>query len=394
MSGHHAVLAPSSMDRTVACQAWIQLSQGLPPEPDTEETLEGNAADWVAKQYANGNEVAYGSVIPLPGGFKVDYDMIHGAKMWVKALGYGAVSGVPVVCERIHPTDCWGEPDGWRWDPIEQVLRLPDYKYGFGIVEVFENWQLIPYASGLMDTLGLVDSEVTIEFKIVQPRAHHKDGPVRTWRVTGDKIRHLVTKAYNAAVRAWPPADIDIAPPRATSGPHCLHCPARIHCRTFQATISNVLTLTGAMDRVAMDAAAVGTQLALVQDALELLKAQETSLAAQAENFLRGGENRPPQPVPHFAMESGTSRLQWLESVTADEVLAIGMIANPDKPIDLAKPPGALNSRSGPLVTPTQAIKAGVDAAVINQYASRTPTGMKLARTSTADTRRIFGDNA
>lgn len=391
MSGYHAILAPSSMDRTVECQAWVQLSQGLPPEPDTEETLEGNAADWVAKQYAAGNEVAYGSVIPLPGGFKVDHDMIHGAKMWANVLGYGAVSGVPVMCERIHPTDCWGEPDGWRHDAIDQVVRVPDYKYGFGIVEVFENWQLISYGSGLIDTLGLIDTEVMLEFIIVQPRAHHKDGPVRKWRVRGDKIRGLVNRAHDAAIHAWPPPEYKgvIAEPVAKTGPHCIHCPARLVCRTYQANISNVLTLTGAMDKVAMDPAAVGTQLALVQDALELLKAQETALAAQAENFIRGG-----QRVPNFGMESGQSRLQWLESVTADEVLAIGKLVNPDKPVDLAKPAGALNSRSGPVVTPTQAIKAGVDAAVINQYASRTPTAMKLARLSTAETRRIFGDNA
>jgi hypothetical protein len=398
VSGHHAIIAPSSMDRTVACQAWIQLSQGLPPEPDTEDTLEGNAADWVAKQYANGNEVPYGSVIPLPGGFKVDHDMIHGAKMWTNALGYGAISGVPVVCERIHPTDCWGEPDGWRWDAIDGVLRLPDYKYGFGTVEVFENWQLIPYASGLIDTLGLVDTEVMIEFKIVQPRAHHKDGPVRTWRVRGDKIRALVNQARDAAIHAWPPPEYKgvIAEPVAKTGPHCLHCPARIHCRTFQAAVSNVLTLTGAMDRVAMDAAAVGTQLVLVQDAIEILKAQETSLTAQAESFIRGAPDRLPQMVPNFAMESGQSRLLWLESVTADEILSLGAwgVAEGKAAIDLKRHPKNMNSNNGPVVTPTQAIKAGVDAAVISQYASRTPTSMKLARTSTAETRRIFGDNS
>lgn len=385
MSGHHALIAPSSMDRTVACSAWIGLSQGLPPEPETEEAMEGNAADWVAKQWAQGIEWHHGAPIPLPGDFKVDYDMIHGAKMWTKTLGYGAVSGVPVICERIHPTDCWGEPDGWRWDAIEGVLRLPDYKYGFEIVDVFENWQLIPYAVGLIDTLGLKDTEVTIEFIIVQPRAHHLDGPVRRWKVRADKIRHLVTKAHHAAIRAVPPPNLEIAPPLAVTGPHCVHCPARLHCKSFQMGISTVLSTTRSATRVAMDHIAVGTQLALVQDAIKMLKAQETALEAQAESYIRSGKH-----VPNFVMEPGTSRLGWLPNVTAEEII---LLAHNVAAIDARKPPGALNSRSGPIVTPTQLIKAGVDAAVISQYADRPKGAMKLARESSSTIRRIFGDD-
>lgn len=384
MSGHHAQISPSSLALTVACSAWIGLAKGLPPEPDTEESLEGNAADWVAKQYAAGNEVAYGTPVPLPGGFKVDYDMIHGARMWVKTLGYGAVSGVPVMCSRIHPTDCWGEPDGWRWDAIEGILRMPDYKYGFDIVEVYECWQLIAYASGLIDTLGLKDTDVTIEFIIVQPRAHHKDGPIRKWLVRADKIRHLITRAYNAAIHAVPPADIDIAPAPAKSGPHCVHCPARVHCRTFQATVSNVLSLTSASDRVAMDEAAVGAQLTLVQEALGILEAQQTALRTQAEAYLRAGKR-----VMGWVMEPVGGRLEWLPTTTGDEIIALGDLMA----CNLRKAPGELNSRSGPIVTPTQAIKAGIDEAVISHYASRPKGALRLARESTATTRRIFGDN-
>ncbi len=384
MSGHHAIIAPSSMDRTVACNAWIQLSQGLPPEPETEAAMEGNAADWVAKEYAQGREVPHGTAIPLPGNFTVDYDMIHGAKMWVAALGYGAVSGVPVICERIHPSDCWGEPDGWRWDAIEGVLRVPDYKYGFELVEVFENWQLITYAAGLLSTLGLVDSDVIIEFKIVQPRAHHKDGPIRTWRVRGDRIRGLINIAHSAAVRAWPPESNRgiTPPPEAKTGRHCVHCPARLDCATYQQAASTALVVAGIGTKAAMGPAAVGVQLLLVQEALALLTAQESALEAQAESYLRSGKR-----VPGYCMEPTASALKWNDDVTGPEVIAMGDTLGKD----LRKPPGALNSRSGPVVTPTQAKKSGIDEAVIGQYASRPPGAMKLARENGAEARRVFG---
>src|ERR1700743_3366356 len=102
MSGTHAPIAPSKLALTIRCQAWVKLAEGLPPEPDGPDAILGNAADWVAKQYAAGNEIPYGTAIPLPGNHTVDYDMIHGAKLWRDVVGYGAVSGVPVICERIH----------------------------------------------------------------------------------------------------------------------------------------------------------------------------------------------------------------------------------------------------------------------------------------------------
>lgn len=387
MAGNHAIIAPSALELTVACQAWVQLARGLPPEPDTEESMEGNAADWVAKQYANGHEVAYGSPIPLPGDFKVDYDMIHGARMWADVLGYGSVSGVPVVCERIHPNDCWGEPDGWRYDPIAQRLRLPDYKYGFGIVDPFENWQLIAYAAGLLDTLGLDDTETILEFIIVQPRAHHKDGPVRRWVVRADHIRALVNRAYDAAIRAWPsymPEFPPIVPPEATTGAHCLHCPARGVCETYQHSTGKVVEYIGRSQHVALDPAAVGVELAILQDAAELIKGRITALEAQAEAHLRAGKR-----VPNFWMEPTGARLEWLANVTEAELLEFGKLTQRS----IYKPDPALNSRSSRVVTPTQALKAKIiDAAVIGEYASRSSGGMKLARTTTTETRKAFGD--
>jgi hypothetical protein len=385
MSGHHARIAPSSLALTVACQAWVQLADGLPPEPDTPETLEGNAADWVAKQYAQGNEVAYGSPTPVPG-LSVDYDMIHGARLWAKVLGYGSVTNVPVIIERIHPTECWGEPDGWKYDPIDRVLHMPDYKYGFGVVDVFENWQLIAYAVGLMDTLGLKDFETLIKFTIVQPRAPHASGPVRTWAVRGDNIRALVNKAWAAAVRALPPdyAKGVSEPPEATVGPHCLHCPARLVCETYQKSCTKVVEFVGRSQAVALPPEAAGTELLILELAYEVLEGRISALRTQVDAYLRAGKS-----VPNYFLEPRETRLEWLPDVTEAEALGLG--SSLPKPVNLLKPPAALNSRNSRVVTPTQAIKAGVDATVMSNYASRLSGAMKLARISTTEARRAFG---
>lgn len=393
MSGNHAVIAPSSLDLTVACQAWVRLARGLLPEPPTEPTMEGEAADWVAKQYAAGNEVAYGTPIPLPGDFKVDYDMIHGAKLWADVLGYGAVSGTPVVCERIHPTDCWGEPDGWQYFPIEQLIRLPDYKYGFGVHDVYEHWQLIGYFAGLIETLGLDDGETWVEFVIVQPRAHHKDGPVRRWKVLAANLRGLVNKAHDAAMRAWPPGSLEaehgtipmeaIPVAQATAGTHCVHCPARGVCETYQHANGKIAEFIGRSQHVALDPDAVGVELAILEDCQELIKGRVTSLQAQAEAYLRAGKR-----VPNYGMESVSGRLEWLPNVTEGELVEYGKLTGKS----VYKPEPALNAKNSRVVTPTQAVKAKIiDAAVIDEYAARPSGGMKLARLSDNQAVKAFG---
>src|SRR6202008_2575730 len=129
--------------------------------------------------------------------------------------------------------------------------------------------------------------------------------------------------------------------------------------------------------------AAIGTELAILELGANLLKGRKEALAAQAEALLRAGKR-----VPGWCMEPGQSRLEWNEGVTPDEVLGVGTLLGKD----LKKPPGAMNSRSAPVVTPTQAIKAGIAAAVIGQYASRPSSALKLARESTLEARRAFGD--
>jgi hypothetical protein len=393
MSGHHALIAPSGLELIIACQASLGLSQGLPPEPDTPETLEGNAADWVAKQYARGNEVAYGTPIPLPGDFTVDYDMIHGAKLWANTVGYGAVNDSVVVAERIHPTACWGSPDGWTWNPIEGLLKLPDYKYGFGLVELFWiednghlvfNWQLLGYFAGIMDTLDLDDAHVTVEFGIVQPRAFHPDGPVRTRRVPATYLRTQVNEAFNKAGRAFravEPMPVG-PPPEAETGPHCIHCPARGICQTYQAASSRVVEYTGKMGRIAMQPGDVGVELAILQHAAQFLKGRINALETQAEAYLRAG-----QRVPMFCMESSDGGYKWLEGVTVQELEDMAATCKLTVRNVITDP----HSRKSPVVTPTQAVRAGISEAVVQQYAARLPGTMKLTRESTTAVRKAFG---
>ena len=367
----HATIAPSSMDRTVACPGWIRQASLVPPLPPDEHTLEGEAAHWVALIGAlNPEELPALLGMTAPNGQTITDEMVDGAWLYVEALdGLPGTMEERVDVPRVHPTECWGTPDWYHWKPATKTLKVVDYKFGHLFVEVFENWQLVAYASGIMDKLGLHDTDVILELVIVQPRSYHRDGPVRTWTVSATKLRSMVNDMHHAAHEALTDK------PRTQSGPHCVHCPARASCSTLQQTTGNILDFSGRADPLLQTPDDIGRELRLVTLARERLKARQTGLEAQAEALLRAG-----RAVPFFIMEPGQSRLKWLESVSVGEVEALAQTLTGRS---VLKPPA--------LITPTQALKSkALDAAVMSEYSERPPGAMRLVPDTTAKARKIF----
>jgi hypothetical protein len=382
MSGFHAPIAPSSMALTVACNGWLQMSEGLPPEEEKPEAMEGNAADWVAKQYAKGIEVEYGKPTPIEG-YTVDYDMIHGARLWARTLRYAANSGVPVIISRVHPSACWGEPDGWSYDGIEQTLHVPDYKYGFDRVEVFENWQVMAYAVGLIDTLNLDDQVTKVVLTIVQPRAFHPGGPVRTWVVMADQLRayaNIMSTSAHRALQRNPP-------PEVKAGPHCktLHCPAAkaARCPVLQQAAGSIAEwMREGESALEMPVEALGVEWTILRAAKAVLDARLSGLDTQVEELLRRH-----QRVPGARMESGNSPLKWKPGVTVEDIVGLGNVIGRNLRAVNSDP----NSKKCVVVTPTQAIKAGLDEAMVKLYAEPVPSAMKLVADDGTEARKAFG---
>ena len=367
----HATISPSSIHRTVACPGWIRQAALVPPTPPDDSTLEGDAAHWVALVGAlNPAELSSLVGMTAPNGQTITDEMTDGAALYVDALeGLPGAMEERVAIPRVHPTECWGTPDRFDWSPATKTLRVIDYKFGHLFVEVFENWQLIAYACGIMDKLGLADQDVILHLTIVQPRSYHRDGPIRTWRVSATKLRAMINDMHAAAHEALTDK------PRTQSGPHCVHCPARVSCSTLQQTTGNILDFAGRADPLLQTPEDIGRELRLVTVARERLKARQTGLEAQAEALLRAGRS-----VPFFMLEPGQSRLRWLESVSVAEVEAAAQALTGRS---VLKPPA--------LITPTQAIKAkAFDGTVISQYSERPPGAMKLVADTTAKARKVF----
>ena len=379
MAGAHARIAPSGLALTVACNASVQLQEAAGEQPETDEEAEGTAADLVAQAYAAGNPWPIGHKFTSSGRqWEVDIDMVNGAKLFADTMRAGEGGDLRlhdgVRCSAIHETDCYGTPDGWRYFPQGTgphkipVLRLGEYKYGFRYVEVFECWQLVGYAVGVIERLQLDDQNLVLEFVVVQPRSYTIEGKVRIWRVPATEIRGLVNLAWTAAHAALSPN------PSAQTGHHCIDCRARHLCKTLQATTAEIVDYSERAEARELTPQAVGVELRILDRAMQRLEARRTGLAATAEAVLRAGGQ-----VPFYEMRPGRSVMKWFQTVKPDEIAALGDMLG----VTLRKPLE--------VYTPRQCIDAGISEDVIKNYADRPPGALKLQPTSTTTAAKAFG---
>lgn len=354
MDSPHAILAPSSMARIVQCPWSAMQAYRLPPLPRTPEQIEGDEWHALALAYTQGTAAEHEAATP---------EMHKGAQLWLDTVGMYGVAEMPVRMEGLH-SECWGTPDWRRFDPIDGLLRLWDFKGGFIPVHAEENWQCITYAYGVLDELGFLERlDLPVEIGIVQPR-NYSDDAVSRWPVTVAELHGYWAVVRRACIEAMGPT------PSAHVGPECLYCPVRDRCPTLQGATNGVLRFAGGGDPVNLSPRALGAELVLLEEATELLEARATGLKAQVDQMLRSG-----QSVPGWTLGRGRSSTKWLPSATPDVLQLLGV-------------PGEWWPK-----TPKQAADDGVDPTVISEYAETIPGAIKIKRDDGAEARKLFGGN-
>lgn len=248
MSRGHVELSPSSTHRWWHCAGSVNAERGL-PNPGNEHTQLGTAAHALA-------ELAWKEQKParhyLDTAFAVDDDaggeihivadaeMVEAVQVLLDVYALEADEAdqvwfeVPVPLDALKPP----APMGGRLDFgafKNRWIRVTDYKHGRGVVvEAANNVQGRSYALGLwLKLIAEAGSVVNIEgvaVTIVQPRAFHPDGPVRTELIP---IAEFKAWAKELMVRAA--ATIPADAPR-TPGDHCKFCRAKATCPALRMT--------------------------------------------------------------------------------------------------------------------------------------------------------------
>lgn len=372
MSGH-SVIAPSSLHRIRVCPASVSMQKPYAHLPwgDPEASEEGTCAHWVlATLLVTGVMVPVGAVDPA--GTPVTDEMIEGAEMALEAVDtllakYGATRAdliveQPVQIPRVHP-ECWGTPD-IRFRAPGKVLVVLDYKFGYRYVTEFENDQLMAYAVG--DLTGEQDQEWRVVMGIIQPRAYGSSA-VRTWEANASSLRGHINVLATAAVEALGPE------PRARATPDgCRDCRARHACPTLQQAAQWAMDYASRPQPVDLSPAALSTELRFAERQLGLLEARVEGMKAQALYLARTG-----QALPHHTTGTGRGRKVW--AIPDDQVIALGKAMN----VDLAKAPAA--------VTPSQAVRAGLNPALLSGLSRDMSGEVRLVPFDNSTTRKIFG---
>lgn len=366
----HSFLPPSGSSSWSKCAKWAAMNSCY-PDGGSSETEEGTAAHYAAWEILAGRPCSEGT--PTPNNLVVTAEMIEGGELLAEVVrqrtkGLQQMSQLyieqKISIASIHPM-CFGTPDLWFFNQAH--IDIIDYKFGHRFVDEYFNSQGLCYLVGIIEFLKWHSPDISVSFTVIQPRCFYKGASVRTHDFTLAEAAEYIEQLQRAAILSMLPQ------PVATTNSNCGFCPGRHACSALQqAAYSDAEFAT---DRAPLDLspAQASLELKLLMRASERLEARVDGLRELTLTNLKSGKS-----VPHFRAESGKGHAKW--TLPDAQIIEIGKMFG----ADLSKPG---------TITPAQALKAGVNDAVIAAYTERPPTAVKLIADNPADARRVFGNS-
>jgi len=274
-----------------------------------------------------------------------------------------------VEAEVIHK-DSFGTVDFYLYDKATNELFIVDLKNGYGLVEVSENWQLVNYAYGVLDTLGLLTlpaetlDAMRLNLVIIQPNGFHRNGTIRQWCTTLKSVEWMFMELVEGARRAL------AANPETRSGPHCRYCRARHSCPAALEAGPHLYESVADVSPLSLTTPQMARMYTYVTRSLSHMRSLAIAFEEQLKAAAVAGEI-----IPGYRMETTTGREVWTKPYS--EIAKLGDLLGREL-------------RKDELITPTQARKLGVDDSLMSLYANRPTAGVKLIPENTDQARKVF----
>ena len=391
----HALWSASSTDRNWNCPGALALTADL-PESTNEAADWGTACHQVAEKCLRNGGSAHDLIGTTEKGkkhsFEVDEEMADTAQMYVDYVR-GVVEANPGAVLNIEerfsletlntPFEAGGTADADIYLPALRQKEVVDLKGGRGVVvEAKGNPQLRTYALGAMlANPGLAVD--TVKVTIVQPRAGHKDGRIRSETFHVVDLVEWTTELLAAMRRSAAAEEARKTMPTAAwaavhlkAGDHCKFCKAAGFCPALEQKALdtagvwfddlNQPRLSNAPETLSPE------RLAQLLDAADMIGDWINAVRAHAHAQAEGGV-----AIPHYILVDKEGREKWNEGEEAKAAaLATSAGVAEDKVFNAPK-----------IRTPKQVRdalrKAKADASVIEAVSalSSTPkTGTNLVR--------------
>jgi hypothetical protein len=277
----HVRAGGSKAHRILACPASLRLEEEAGPDRTSGDAQLGTAAhsllESVLRLGTDGGAAAWvGTPIVVDGKtFVVDGEMAEAVQVavdWVVNVMATCRDAKLMLEQRVtwaalNPAEeMRGSADIIIVLPSLGRLVVADYKHGQGkLVEARRNPQGMYYAVGALLDPAVSELDIReVQVSIIQPRAYHPDGPVRSDTITAEELYAWSVKMLDAVRQGQSPD----AP--AVPGPHCTFCRAEATCT---ARADGALALAQdefAVELVRMPAKAMDPQA--VVDALQKLE--------------------------------------------------------------------------------------------------------------------------
>jgi hypothetical protein len=280
------------------CSLSPHLDTGTGVESDA--AREGTCAAWVADTVLRGDASCAEDMAGKthPNGWFVDADMVTHVQEYIDLVS-PCDSEVQVrLSEQIY-----GTMDSVATFEKSGTLRVVDLKYGYKIVEPFENAQLLCYAAAIPSDTPL------IQLCIYQPRAIHPDGVFRKW---------TISRADLNSWRAWilDRADDVMARPMGHPGRHCLYCEGASSCTALTNTVYSMWDVVEDARQTQVPDDRAGAELTVLRKMSAILKARQD--AVEADITARIGTGR---FIPGWGMIVQHGKRAWKADAATVEVL-------------------------------------------------------------------------
>jgi len=304
----HASFGASNSKRRMACPGSLKAEERFPDESSPFAEL-GTAAHELCEHCLENNieDVA----LCIGGSFNdhiVDDNMATAVQTYVNFVRATEAEEAPALLrleQRFSledldpPMPMFGTSDCTIYGKETGNLWIIDYKHGQGVaVDVEDNAQLKYYALGAVLKIGNKAPINQVHTAIVQPRASHRDGSIRTYSYTKAEILDFGTDLIDAAHAALAPDAPLIA------GDHCKFCKAAGVCSALRgnalAVAQDEFGVIKSVDDLTPE------EIGAYMDKLPLVEEWIKSLRRHAHTMLEAGTS-----VPGFKLVEKRPTRRW-----------------------------------------------------------------------------------
>lgn len=254
-----------------------------------------------------------------------------------------------------------GKYDLCSW--VGEDLYIGDFKYGYGIVEPENNWQLIAYAIGEVIQSGKAPEIVYMT--IIQPRAHHHDGSIRTWSISYTELLEYMNQIQDRF------NELAAGENKLETGKHCKYCPGAAHCPAMNEYFHQAYEVVHDFVQDNMDGDSLSKQLDMVDRFSDMLKTRKSSLELLAKSRISEG-----QDVPNYTVKPKSGHRKWNMGVNPDVIKTIT----------------GVDVMESKLMSPAAAERRGLKKDFLDNFTSKPQLAPSLQRSKKDAGNKIFGN--